>query len=82
MGAWNPGGYSNPEIDALAEKVAVELDSEKRTAMMTEALAIAKEDVAIIPLHQQPLAWAVRDGVMLKVTADNKPRLWYATIAD
>lgn len=82
MGAWNPGGYSNPEIDRLTEAVAVELDPAKRTAMMTEALKIAKEDTAIIPLHQQPLAWAVRDGVHLKVTADNKPRLWYATIDD
>ena len=48
----------------------------------TPALGIAKEDVAIISLHQQPLAWAVRDGVSLKVTPDNKPRLWYATISD
>ena len=59
---------------------AVELDPAKRTAMMSKALGLAKDDVAIISLHQQPLAWAVRDGVHLKVTADNKPRLWYATI--
>ena len=82
MGAWNPGGYSNPEIDKLTDAVAVELDPAKRTAMMTEALGLAKEDVAILPLHQQPLAWAVRDGVSLKVTADNKPRLWYATVSE
>ena len=62
MGAWNPGRYSNAELDALTAKVAVELDTDKRTAMMTEALKIARDDVAIIPLHQQPLAWAVRDG--------------------
>ena len=80
MGAWNPGGYSNAMIDELTDKVAVELDQAKRTAMMSEALGLAKDDVAIISLHQQPLAWAVRDGVHLKVTADNKPRLWYATI--
>src|SRR6056297_2822154 len=80
MGAWNPGGYSNPEIDALTARVAVELDQEKRTAMMTEALGIARDDVAIIPLHQQPLAWAVRSGVDIPITADNKPRLWYATV--
>lgn len=80
MGAWNPGGYSNPEIDALTAKVAVELDPEKRSAMMTEALKIARDDVAIIPLHQQPLAWAVRSGVDIPITADNKPRLWYATV--
>ncbi len=82
MGAWNPGKYSNPEIDRLTEAAAGELDSEKRTAMMTEALAIAKDDVAMIPLHQQPLVWAIRDGVSMKVTPDNKPRLWYVNIAD
>ncbi|MCZ0811633.1 MAG: ABC transporter substrate-binding protein [Pseudomonadota bacterium] len=80
MGAWNPGGYSNPELDALTAKVAVELDLEKRDAMMSEALGIARDEVAMIPLHQQPLAWAVRDGVSLPITADNKPRLWYATV--
>jgi peptide/nickel transport system substrate-binding protein len=48
--------------------------------MMTEALTIARDDVAMIPLHQQPLAWGIRDGVHLKVSSDNKPRLWYVTI--
>jgi len=80
MGAWNPAGYSNPEIDDLTTKIATELDPEKRTAMMTEALEIARDDVAMIPLHQQPLAWAVQDGVNIPITADNKPRLWYATV--
>jgi peptide/nickel transport system substrate-binding protein len=80
MGAWNPGGYSNEKIDALTTQVATELDVEKRNAMMTEALKIARDDVAIIPLHQQPLAWAVRTGVSIPITADNKPRLWYATV--
>jgi peptide/nickel transport system substrate-binding protein len=80
MGAWNPGGYSNEKIDALTAQVATELDAEKRNAMMTEALKIARDDVAIIPLHQQPLAWAVRDGVSIPLTADNKPRLWYAKV--
>ena len=80
MGAWNPGGYSNLKIDELTEKVAVELDPDKRTAMMTEALIIARDDVSMIALHQQPLAWGIRDGINVKVSADNKPRLWYVTI--
>jgi peptide/nickel transport system substrate-binding protein len=80
MGSWNPGGYSNLKIDELTDKVAVELDSDKRTAMMTEALIIARDDVSMIALHQQPLAWGIRDGFHMKVSADNKPRLWYVTI--
>jgi peptide/nickel transport system substrate-binding protein len=82
LGGWNPGGYSNTKLDKLTDAVAGELDQPKRTAMMTQALGIAKNDVAMISLHQQPIVWAVRDGVKLKVAADNKPRLWYVTIAD
>ena len=48
--------------------------------MISEAFKLAKEDMVIIPLHQQPLSWAVRDGVNIIQHADNKIRLWYATI--
>ena len=80
MGSWNPGSYSNIKIDELTQSVAGELDPEKRTTMMVKALALAKDDAAMIPLHQQPIAWGIRDGVKLEITADNKPRLWYAII--
>jgi len=44
---------------------------------MTEALMIAKREHLFIPLHQQPMAWAVRDNIVTIVQAsDNKPRLW------
>ena len=45
--------------------------------MMTEALSIAKADHLFIPMHQQPMAWAMRSSVETMVQAsDNKPRLW------
>ncbi len=80
LGAWNPGLYSNAEVDALAAKISRELDAAKRVKMMTEVLKIAKEEVALIPLHQQPLSWGIRDNVHVPQTADNKPRLWYAKV--
>ena len=79
-GMWNPGGYSNPRIEELVDKISVELDEPKRLKMISEAFKIAKEDVPLIPLHQQPLCWAVRDGVNVAVAADELPRLWYATV--
>ena len=80
MGTWNPGGYSNAEVDRLTEAVATELDADKRLAMMTEAFAIAKSEVAWLPLHAQPLSWAARDGVSIPQTGDDKARLWLARI--
>ena len=56
---------------------SVELDASKRIPMMSEALMIAKREHLFIPLHQQPMAWAIRSTVAETVQAsDNKPRLW------
>ncbi len=76
-GVFNWGDWGRPDIDALIDKAGVELDSAKRIPMMSEALMIAKREHLFIPLHQQPMAWAMRSTVAETVQAsDNKPRLW------
>jgi peptide/nickel transport system substrate-binding protein len=79
-GVFNWGGWSYPEIDRLTEAAGVELDREKRLAMQTEALKIAKDEIVMMPLHQQPMAWAVASGFTdFPQFPDNKSRLWYVT---
>ncbi|WP_255855529.1 ABC transporter substrate-binding protein [Marinobacterium rhizophilum] len=80
LGTWNPGGYSNARIDSLIGDISSELDEPKRRAMLAETLEIARDEVAVIPLHQQPLSWGIRDGITLPQTPDDKPRLWYAKV--
>jgi peptide/nickel transport system substrate-binding protein len=76
-GVFNWGDWGRADIDALIDKAGVELDASKRIPMMTEALMIAKREHLFIPLHQQPMAWAMRSTVAETVQAsDNKPRLW------
>ena len=76
-GVFNWGGWGRPDMDALIDKAGVELDNSKRIPLMTEALMIAKKEHLFIPLHQQPMAWAMRNTVDTMVQAsDNKPRLW------
>ena len=49
--------------------------------MLVEALEDrAHDDVAYIPLHQQPVAWAVRDGVDVPQFPDEYVRLWFANV--
>ncbi len=79
-GAYNPGGYDNPRVNELIQKVALELDEEKRLEMIREIWELALEDMPMIPLHQQPNGWATREGVHVIKTGDNKPRLWTATM--
>jgi peptide/nickel transport system substrate-binding protein len=80
-GVFNWGNWGDPRIDALVDKAGVELDTPKRIAMMKEALKIAKAEHLFVPLHQQPMAWAMRSTVANTVQAsDNKPRLWLTTM--
>jgi peptide/nickel transport system substrate-binding protein len=80
QGDWggnNPNGYSNPRVDEIAVMSASEVDEEKRVALIKEAIAIAREDIAYIPLHQQPLSWAARDNVDIIQFPDNYFRAWH-----
>ena len=64
-------------MDALIDVAGVELETPKSMAYMNQALMIAKNEHLFIPLHQQPMAWAMRSNISTMVQAsDNKPRLW------
>ena len=80
FGGSNPMGYVNPQIEKLTRESAVELDETKRRAMLAEAMKIAKDTVAYIPLHTQPVAWAARAGVEVPQFPDEYVRLWFAQV--
>jgi peptide/nickel transport system substrate-binding protein len=75
VGVFNTGGYSNPEIDALAGKIQIELDNEKRNELISQALKLIKDDYAYIPLHQQIVVWASRDTVEVVPAGNNNFQL-------
>jgi peptide/nickel transport system substrate-binding protein len=78
-GVFNWGDWSFPELDALVQQAGRELDVDKRLSLETEALKIVKDEIIMIPLHQQPMAWAITEDVTdMPLFPDNKPRLWYA----
>jgi peptide/nickel transport system substrate-binding protein len=78
-GVFNWGDWSFPELDKLVQQAGSELDVGKRLALETEALKIVKDEIIMIPIHQQPMAWAVTDTVKeMPLFPDNKPRLWFA----
>jgi peptide/nickel transport system substrate-binding protein len=79
-GRWNPGGYSNARIDELVQKIATEVDDNERQKMLVEALMLQKRDFAYIPMHQEPLVWAVRKGFQVHQAPDNKVRLWLSKL--
>ncbi len=70
-GNFNLGGYCNPEVDKLANRIRRETDTERRRGLVREAWSVIYGDVAHIPLHQQVLAWGMRRGVEVVPRADN-----------
>jgi len=71
LGSWNFGNYENERIDELVPRIQQELDAAARQAMIDEVHAIMQDEVAYVPLHVQPLVWAVRAGVEVQQRPDN-----------
>ncbi len=81
-GAYNPSGYTNPELDAKIESLATEVDLDKRNATIAEIWAKVQEDRVLLPIHNQVLAYAMKDGMNLDVHPENQPRLYNVTYGE
>ena len=76
-GVFNWGAWGGGEIDSLIDASANELDQPKRLGQMNKALMLTKAQHLFLPLHQQPMIWAMRDTVADVVQLpDNKARHW------
>ena len=80
LGSWNFARLSDPKLDALIDRIGTEVDQAKRQELIDEAHTMHKEMVGHIPLHQQALAWAVKDSVSLTQRADNFFNLRWVTV--
>ena len=71
-GNYNVGRYSNPQVDALVERIKQEVDQPTRNSLIEQALLQSHQDVSHIPLHNQVIPWAMKKGVTLYHRADNR----------
>jgi peptide/nickel transport system substrate-binding protein len=71
-GNYNVGRYSNPQMDALVERIKKETDPKNRNELIEKALALSHEDVAYIPLHNQIIPWAMKKNIEVVHRADNR----------
>ncbi|MBO6716683.1 MAG: ABC transporter substrate-binding protein [Rhizobiaceae bacterium] len=78
-GAYNVGLYSNPELDAKIESLGTEVDLEKRDATIAEIWEVVKGDRVLLPIHNQVLAYAMKDNITLEVHPENQPRIYTVT---
>jgi peptide/nickel transport system substrate-binding protein len=71
-GNFNVGRYSNPQVDALVERIKVEVDQKTRNELIEKALMLSHQDVSHIPLHNQVIPWAMKKHVDMVHRADNR----------
>lgn len=70
-------GYQNDHVDELMELASKELDQEKRNNIMREVFQIAKDEVAIAPIHYQVITWGMANNIDLSVDPNNIPDFRY-----
>lgn len=61
-GQANVGGYSNQELDKLADDASSTFDPKSRLALLKKAAEVAMEDVAWVPLYSTKNFAAVKPG--------------------
>jgi peptide/nickel transport system substrate-binding protein len=57
-----------------------EMDTKKRDAMMREALIITRDQYYYVPLHHQMRPWAMKKGVTIAYSLDDRPQARFATV--
>lgn len=82
QGAINFGGYANPDLDRVIERIGVESDPAARIALLDDAAETIHHDVAYVPLHQQEMLWGARDGVSVGQMPDGMLPLRLVRVAD
>ena len=60
---FNPGGYTNPELEELSAAGIAETDRDARAEIYQELSAIAADEYFHIPICEPQTALAMRDGV-------------------
>jgi peptide/nickel transport system substrate-binding protein len=71
-GYHNYGGYSNAEIDKIAETNAALLAPTERRDLLQRAAIVAMEELPVVPLYVSSDVYGVRDGVSFKARADGE----------
>ncbi len=78
-GAFNGSRYSNPELDEKIQALATMTDLEERDALIAEIWDEVMEERIFLNVHNQMLAYAMRDNINLEVHPENQPRMTSVT---
>lgn len=74
-GLSNIGRVSDPELDALIEKIKQEENFDKRNELIEQALLRVNKNIYVLPLHTQVINWALKKNIEAPLRADDRLEL-------
>ena len=74
-GLSNIGRVSDPELDALIEKIKEEENFDKRNELIEQALLRVNKNIYVLPLHTQVINWALKKNIDAPLRADDRLEL-------
>jgi peptide/nickel transport system substrate-binding protein len=77
---YNAANYVNPKVDGLIDAISTAMVTYARDAMIEEVWRTVRDDIVLVPLHQQVIVWAMRDTLDLPVDPWNLPRFRLARL--
>lgn len=81
-GAYNGGLYSNPDLDAKIQSLGTQVDLDARNATIAEIWDVVQADRVLLPIHNQVLAYAMKDTMTLPVHPENQPLMTSVTFSN
>jgi peptide/nickel transport system substrate-binding protein len=72
LGSNNHARYSNPELDDLLARASSTVDDAEREAVLRQAVKLATDEAAMIPVVQLVNIWAVRRGLAYTPRMDER----------
>jgi peptide/nickel transport system substrate-binding protein len=77
FGAWNGTRFSDSGIDAQIRALRTEIDQAKRSASIAALWHRLKAEAIYVPLHNQTITHAMRDGFDIPIDVSNQPKMKY-----
>ena len=74
-GGDNNGRFADPELDRLIDAAAVEMNVDRRNALIRDALQRTYRQFYVLPIHRQMLTWVSRSNVRPVIMAGNTVRV-------
>ena len=75
---WNATEYKDAALFADIDKIAVEIDTAKRDALIKDVSLRLRDAYTYVPLQHPIIAWATKKGVTVPIVLDNLPHFAYA----